>query len=432
MATESQPFLRPGTRELWPFGSGRVLVFGAFAVPAAVFYIRLTESYALGMTFTILALLMYHAVFGVERAYVQPVRLLNAGRASIVLLLLVLLHLGLAASFQEVDLGRAVPSVVLLLAMLLASATMAEILLNLPERRFDDDMRILFVLMLVIALIGLTGFGPPPLRGDAWRRPFFPFAEPAGFALPFCPFFIYACVTARGGKRWGLLLLGAAALALLHTLTLAVAVALAAAVSLRKRQLLFFTLFAVAGLTQLNLEYYTERLDFGAETTNLSTLVYMQGWQMLLESLENSGGFGLGFQQMGVFGTEVSAAEAIRAMRGGEDLNVLDGGFIFAKLGSEFGVFGVLVTLGFVVGIYKSMRALRNVARRDARLGKVDILAHAVIATFVIHLFVRSGGYFTGEMLVTFVALWILNARRVRVREPADPVSAPAAAASTQ
>jgi len=417
MAVESASLpSRIASRELWPFGSARVLVFSAFAIPAAVFYMRFTESYALGTAMMIMLVLGYQSVLGVGHTVAQPIRLWNASRVSVLVTLAVLLHLIMTATVMSVDLGRALAGLILLFLMLLASAAMAEILLNLPDNRVDADIKSLAIVMFVVALIGLVGLGPPPLIGEAWRRPFFPFAEPAGFALPFCPIFIYACVRANARRRLALLVLGVAGLALLHTLTLVVAIGLAALVSLRKRQLIVFGAIAVVILAQLDLTYYTDRLDFAEDSSNLSSLVYVQGWQMLLEGLENSDFLGLGFQQLGVLGTEVSAAQAIRAMRDGEDLNILDGGFVVAKLGAEFGVFGLFAVLVFLVRACKSIMALRGVVRRGRRMASVDVLAHAVIVTFLIHLFIRSGGYFTGEVLVTLVALWIACGSKLRAQ----------------
>lgn len=414
----------PARKELWPFGSPRVIVFSAFALPAAVFYMRFTESYALGTAMVIMTVLGYHATMGTGHTAVAPIRLAHAARISVLVPLLVSLHMVATAVLLPMDFPRALGGLMLLTLMLVASAALAEILLNFSDDRFDQDIRAIVIILFLVALVGLAGVGPPPLFGDAWRRPFFPFAEPAGFALPFCPFFIYACATAAPRRRLLLLVLGAAGLALLHTLTLAVAIGLAAAVCLRKRELVLFLAVAVGILAQVNLSYYTERLDFAGETDNLSTLVYLQGWQMLLEGLENSNYIGLGFQQLGVEGTDVTAAQAIRAMRDGEDLNILDGGFLFAKLGAEFGVFGIIVTLAFLVRAYRSIMLLRDVARRGRSVRSVEILAHAIVVTFLIHLFIRSGGYFTGEAMMTVVALWVLSGSKVRVARDRPVTSA--------
>lgn len=407
----------PATKTLWPFGSPRVLMFSGFAVPAAIFYMRLSGSYALGTALVVVMLLVYRATLGVGYTHAEPIRLWNAPRISLLVILIIILHLIMSALHMPMDMLRAIGGLVLLMMMLIASAAFAEILLNFPEERIHEDLQGVLLIMLLVAIVGVFGIGPPPVFGEMWRRPFFPFAEPAGFALPFCPFFIYACVEAGAKRRVLLLVFAAVGMAALHAATLALAIGLAAGVTLKKRGLILFGSLSVGVLAATNLTYYTERLDFGSESENLSALVYVQGWQMLVEALENSNLLGLGFQQLGVQGTDVAAAQAIRAMRDGEDLNILDGGFVLAKLGAEFGVFGLLVALALLVRILRSILILRRVARRDVRLSSVEVLAHAIIATFMIHLLARSAGYFTGEVLMTLVALWVVCGGKLRVRQ---------------
>ena len=91
---------------------------------------------------------------------------------------------------------------------------------------------------------------------------------------------------------------------------------------------------------------------------------------MVGESWERSSGFGVGFQQLGVFGTEVPAAQFLRALREGEDMNILDGSFVFAKLGSEFGVFACVLVLVYFWLAYRSLRMLRRVARVGRTSGR--------------------------------------------------------------
>lgn len=409
----------------WTVGNGGMALFAMLALPAGVFYLRLSDSYALGTVLAIGWLLALRWT-PTGRLATSALPIASAGRLTVCIAVAVVLHLTVAATFQPVRIGRAFGSLFLLILMLLASATFAGLLAAIPERRFETGMRRLVIVMLAVAALGLVGMAIPPLQGEPWRRPFFPFAEPAGFALPFCPLFVYMSVKARGAQRWGVVLLGLASILLLQTLTLVVGIALAACVTLRKRELLIFAALSGAAMTVIDLNYYLERVDFGAEgTTNLSNLVYVQGWQLLLEGLERSHGFGTGFQQLGVHGTEVPAAKIIEHLLQGGDLNLLDGGFLLVKLAAEFGVFGLGVAVLAVVRIARSMLLLRSVSTGRHQLSSVEVLAHATIAVFLLHLFVRSGGYFTGEVLTALTAFWIAGSarkwRRLRRREILRP-----------
>lgn len=396
----------------WTVGDGGMALFAVLALPAGVFYLRLSDSYALGTALAIGWLLCLRWT-PPGRLATTGLPIASVGRVTAWTALVVVLHLMMAASFQPINLGRAFGSLPLLVLMLLASATFAGQLAAVPERRFERGMRHLIVVMLMVALLGLLGLAIPPFQGEPWRRPFFPFAEPAGFALPFCPLFIYMSVKARGTQRWGVVVLGLASVLLLQTLTLVVGIALAACVALRKRELLVFAALSAAAMTTIDLTYYLERVDFGAEgTTNLSNLVYVQGWQLLWEGLERSQWLGQGFQQLGIHGTEVEAAKIIEYLLQGGDLNLLDGGFFLVKLVAEFGVIGIAVAAAAVVRIARSMLVLRRVSTGKSQLPSVEVLAHATIVVFLLHIFVRSAGYFTGEVLMALTAFWIAASAR--------------------
>lgn len=412
MTTEAMvPQARPTRRlhrAVWPFGSGTWLIFLVAALPATLFYFRVVDSYSPGTALVVLAALSQRWVTGS-----LPARCAGSGNAPLLVCVGIAGHLILTSSFQPVDSVRAVSSLVFLLLLLLGSSSLATLLCRIPEKLFRQDLRKLGVLMLVVALLGLIGLAPPPVSGNPWQRSFFPFAEPAGFALPLAPVLMYLCVTAKGLQRASLLAIAVMGLALLKTLTLAVAIALIAAVSLKKSRLLAFAVVIGVLLTQADLSYYTERLDFGAEgNTNLSNLVYVQGWQLLLEGLERSQYLGQGFQQLGVQGTDVEAARIINALLQGADLNLLDGGFLLVKLGAEFGAFGLAVAAMATVQSLRSILVLRRVATNQIRMPAVVVFAHATMVALLLHLYVRSGGYFTGEVFLVLTAVWILARHR--------------------
>jgi hypothetical protein len=173
----------------------------------------------------------------------------------------------------------------------------------------------------------------------------------------------------------------------------------------------------VVGLVAVKLElldtsYYTDRLDFSEDTTNLSTIIYIQGWQLIGESLTNSNGWGLGFQQLGLRGTEVPAADIIFNLVQGYG-NVLDGGFTFAKVVSEFGVLGFVAIGIYLRWFWTSFRQLRRAAR-SVPADTARMFAQCSIVSYFIELFVRGTGYFNGTTVLLVASFWILYAARAR------------------
>jgi hypothetical protein len=160
------------------------------------------------------------------------------------------------------------------------------------------------------------------------------------------------------------------------------------------------------------LNYYVGRINFSEDTRNLSTVIYIQGWQLIGESLANSGGWGLGFQQLGLRGTNVPAADTIFNLVQGYG-NVLDGGFTFAKVVSEFGVFGFVAVGIYIVLAWRTFRQLRRAAR-GVPSGAARMFAQCIVVSFLIELFVRGTGYFNGTTVYLVTSLWILYAAKTR------------------
>lgn len=392
----------------------------AVMLPPLMIYFRIAGSQTLGFLLATVIILM-RADGTVAKRW--PLR-----RLLPVVLSLVVVHFLAAASFQPTDVPRALISLLPLALLLLTARYLAVLLPTLPPDRLHRDVLRCFYLMCGLAVVAVTGLQPPSV--EEWRRSVFPFFEPAVFALPFAPLLLYACISVNGMARVRHALLGLACTMLIQNLTLATCFLLVAAVSFRWWALATAAaLFAVGG-AQLDLTYYTSRLDFSGEVINLSNLVYIQGWQMIPESWERSGGFGLGFQQLGGQGTEVPAAQVIRAVRDGEDLNVLDGGFVLSKLSSEFGLFGMLLALAFVVLALRSFLALRRIGTHVRKVPVHVTLAHCSVLAYSIELMVRGGSYFTGTTMLLVASLAMLYARRAAPRRRASrkPLAQPAAA----
>lgn len=222
---------------------------------------------------------------------------------------------------------------------------------------------------------------------------------------------------------------------MIQNLTLLCGTLLVAMVVLRVHLLAVLAVLVAGAASLLDLSYFVNRLDFSADAANnISSLVYMQGWQMIIEAFQQTDGFGLGFQQLGVQGTEVDAAQIIRGLRDGGDMNLLDGGFVFAKLGSDFGVIGIALGLLYLGLALRSVLLLRAVAAGRRAMPPVLVLAHASVLTFGIEMFVRGTGYFSGTALLFAASLWLVLRQtapaRARRRRPARQDAQPPPLAS--
>jgi hypothetical protein len=90
------------------------------------------------------------------------------------------------------------------------------------------------------------------------------------------------------------------------------------------------TLERVAGVTR------------SSEIDNISSLVYLQGWQDAWSNLQRTNGLGLGFSMMGCTPLPDVSARSALANLFELELNAEDGSILFGKIVSEAGVLGIL------------------------------------------------------------------------------------------
>jgi hypothetical protein len=334
-----------------------------------------------------------------------------------IIVTLIGIHLVLALALTSDQSSRAVLSIGLLALVLIATFTLAKWLFLRTPKVIDQTTRLLRLLMIVIALATIVGLQPSGAK--EWEKAIFPFTEPSHFALIFTPLLLDACVKSRGWRRYTWIIVGYLLAFSLKNLSLLVGTTLVSMVTLPLLQLTFGALIAPMVLLSVNLSYFTDRLDFSAQTTNLSALVYIQGWELVIDSMRRSLGWGIGYQQLG-YGPIRSAASEMIFQLTQFDLNLQDGGFVAAKLISEFGIFGAMLMVGFIVVATKSALTLRKVAHGALpRLAGRDF-ALAIIVGYSLDMFVRGVAYFTASSALFVAALiYYLKFRQ------ATPVPAP-------
>lgn len=153
----------------------------------------------------------------------------------------------------------------------------------------------------------------------------------------------------------------------------------------------------------------------GDAVENISSLVYLQGWQDVWANLIRTNGLGLGFNMMGCTPLPEVDAREILAKLFEIELNSEDGSFIFSKFVSETGVFGILlicVIVWWFIRLIKEIRKLPFDAKND-----VIFIQTGLIFLFIFTMVERGGGYFNAAMLLWVVAIsasvkWYKGSRR--------------------
>jgi hypothetical protein len=383
------------------------LIMSVQFLPSLPLYFEADTSMALG---TAAAALMIILFFVATQATAYRFYAGAFGRIAIVpfaiaatIVLCAIPHAALADHFLPIDLARLFKTLPLLFLLLASGMVLGKVMAEANDGALRRALHLSFLIFFLSVLFRIAGLQPP--TGGNFPKSTFPFTETSHFALAFAPVLLYKCVTSAGTRQLGWLFFGFAIAVGLESATLLFGCLLAAIVC---RRILLVTLAGTVlalGVVPFGLEYFTSRLDLSEGGSNISTLVYIQGWQILQESLARSFGWGVGFQQMGIHGTQVSAADTLLALSGADPTNVMDGSFVFAKLGAELGVFGLLLGIVFLIAAVRSVRALRNDKERVA-----ITFARCVLVTFIVDMFVRGTGYFAGSTLLAIACGCVLAA----------------------
>jgi hypothetical protein len=161
--------------------------------------------------------------------------------------------------------------------------------------------------------------------------------------------------------------------------------------------------------------YFLDRIWFDEANTNLTALVYIQGWEELINSLNETNGIGVGLTSMentvpGYYG------ELIYSIAG-EYKNRAEGSFLASKLITEFGIVGVFILFAYCalllksLGFFSRLNKCRHYKDRSMSVVNVPaslIYAHSVIVVFAIEAFARGVGYFTPGVFLLLMSIFLL------------------------
>lgn len=309
------------------------------------------------------------------------------------------------------DFGRLSVSCSILLIECIAALLAADKLLRVPD---SIPIRSANAALIFLSLTGIAAIaGVPAIGGVPYAKGVVFFAEPSHFALAFLPMLLISVGAARRTTQLAAITFALALAALLENLTMVVGVLVIATLLLRGMAMVMMVLTLVAAAATLDFTYYSNRLDFTSDTNNISALVFMQGWENALLNFGETHGLGVGFQQFGIAGSKGDITEKIAALLGGDYINLLDGGSTATKLVAEFGVFGILMIIGYLVLAARAMRFIRQQQRlppkgRDWR----GLFFQSVIVTYLFEIFIRGMGYFSAGGFLTLTALLALATRR--------------------
>lgn len=306
------------------------------------------------------------------------------------ILIVIFVHylIALPYKYEQHSHLRFVGSVAYLSMMALFSAYFCEISLSLKKKDFHKLLsftyKALFIIGCIVAIMMFIGY---PKKN--WL-----IGEPGWFAIIVLPFLMYIMLTSkrRGkviyGSLWLLIAL------MMENLTLLVGVSLVMlVVFLNQKKLLFFIGLGLFLMAIFSPEgafiYYSSRLD--TESSNLSMLAYMSGYERTVFSLMDTNGIGIGFSQLGHVELYSESASKIFNLIG-YLLNNKDGSTIAFKMISELGLLSIVILLTY---FYYLFHFVYRIYRGRLLCGYIDIFYISIFIMFIIPLFIRGTGYFS-------------------------------------
>lgn len=310
---------------------------------------------------------------------------------------------------DDFDFGRFSQTYLFLIIYLLGTFSFALLTQKVPKLQADFAVRLVFYVMLLSSIAAILHFSP---FSSGLSKPVFFFNEPSHFALDFLPFLLYMTVTSSPRMKLLLLLLGYAIALLLENMTLIAGITLIVGLAIPLRRLLFLAPIAVILIfftTAVNLDYYSSRVNLSSDNQNISTLVYLSGWERAYLNFKDTFGLGVGFQQFGIIGSRGEKMESLAALSA-DNLNLLDGGAVAPKFVGEFGLLGVAMLLAYLVYFAKSAKWLRKISMGEVAFqARPRVFFLSCFVMYSIDLFVRGTGYFSSSGFL-FVAslMWII------------------------
>lgn len=132
--------------------------------------------------------------------------------------------------------------------------------------------------------------------------------------------------------------------------------------------------------------------------SNISSVVYVNGWEMAIENLVSTNGIGLGFNRMGCEPRPQTDSGAILSYFNMEDQNFNDGSFIMSKILSELGFVGALL---WAIALFQLIRMV--FVKREGYLPQaspdVQALLISGLVVITIGALIRGTNYLSGTFI---------------------------------
>jgi len=277
----------------------------------------------------------------------------------------------------------------------MASALFVKLSLETNDNKIHNYVSIIFNIMLFDGFFYFIKSGIFLDRDPTLL--FFP--EMSHFSLIFLPLLMFKIFTTKKTIHIYMMILFSLFLALtIQNLILLVGTIFIMLIHSFKKTFFFFIIpssILILSLDIKNLYYFIERIQF-VDTNNISTLVFLSGWERAYLNLFEHGIFGIGFNQLGYEGQSGFYQEKINSHRL-YGLNINDGGSVAPKLVSELGVLGIIMIS--IYGYYL-IKLLYKIKKYNLTYNYLDTFYISIFIMSFVNIFLRGSGYFSPIMFL--------------------------------
>lgn len=327
----------------------------------------------------------------------------NVGLNSFMIVIFSFLYIFIASlviyvNNSNFDIIRFIGSYLLLIIFIAIAFYIAMVFKNLDDRKLYKYIKIVYFILLFDGIFSAITYS---LTGS---KIMLLFLEPSHFALSFLPIVLFIYI--KNQKNFSILLLPISIALTIQNLTLLVGLLLFTFYQNKNYfvlKIIFILSVLVSFFSFYDSTYFMERLNFTEDVSNLSTLVFLSGWEESLLNIISTSGLGIGFNQLGILGETGLYRSALQDLNM-PLLNIFDGGTTGSKLISELGVLGIILLLIYLRYIILSLKIIKMVALRDK-----DLLMLSFLLGAFFELFIRGVGYFTPTMFMLIMSIFYIN-----------------------
>jgi len=306
-------------------------------------------------------------------------------------------------SFDTFEYKRFFLSYLLIYICVLAVFCFVIFSLKIIDRKVYNYVSFVFYIILfdgIYLLIKNTFF--------IWGKKTLLFPEMSHFSIIFGPLLLFKVLTSKNTTYIYSIILISLILALnIQNLTLLISTFFIMMIYSIKKTFLFFLIPVSIGALYFDLgdfTYFIDRIP-SIDSKNVSTIVFLSGWERVYLNLIDSNFFGIGFNQLGIVGNKGFYQSELTRL-GLPGLNIYDAGGVAPKLLSELGIIGIAFIFGYLFYLAK---AIYIVKKKKLIYNYLDTFYISIFIMSFVSMFIRSSGYFSPIVFLLLSSIIYIN-----------------------